>query len=105
MIILRIIFEKRIETYKRKLEEAERDKDYILAYECKILIEEIQSLMGECIANLDLKDIIEENYYTTKQVAKMIQKSQATVVRKAKKSKLKSTMIGRDHFFKKGDLE
>ncbi|MDG4657950.1 helix-turn-helix domain-containing protein [Ectobacillus antri] len=94
-----------IENQGCKLQEAINELNFQKAYECQVIIREIENMMEVYEEEIDIEEVINKYYYSSRQVAKKIKKSHATVVRGAQNGKLKGIKIGRDYFFKKNLID
>ena len=92
--------------YRNLIKHSVINENYQQAYEAQLILKELEILNNNQITiDFDLESFIEENFYSSKQVAKIIRKSHATVIRQVQKHKLKGFMIGRDYFFVKGYID
>ncbi|MGN4256652.1 helix-turn-helix domain-containing protein [Bacillus sp. GM_Baccil_2] len=94
-----------IENQSGKLWRAILDLDFQKAYECQTIIDEIEKIIEVYEEEINIEEIIQNYYYSSRQVAKKIKKSHATVVRRAQNGKLQGVKIGRDYFFKKSLID
>ncbi|MBA2876284.1 helix-turn-helix domain-containing protein [Thermaerobacillus caldiproteolyticus] len=94
-IVRRVIYHEEV------LRKAIKNQDFKTAYESQLLIQELQTILNQYKEEINLKEIVNEYYYSTKQVAKKLNKSHATIVRSVQNGKLKGVRVGRDYFFLK----
>lgn len=75
------------------------------AYESQIIIREIQEILKDYRENIDILEIIRKYHYTSKEAAKKLNKSHATIIRNIQNGKLNGIKIGRDYFLKRIEVD